>query len=225
MPTIAIIGAGPGLGLAIARTFGAHEFDIALISRNQTTLDNLVATLGEEDITAAGFAADVTDRSALTAAIEAASIHFDGIDVLEYSPADRTGNTVAPVDVLDATPDNTQAQVEYYLYGAMTAARAVLPAMRKKGAGTLLFTTGGGSAYPVPMFGNVNAAGAALRNYALNLAAALTDEGIYVAHVPIGVWITDQPQHGIPTLPARDIAPRYWDLYTQRGEHELLITA
>ena len=34
MPTIAIIGAGPGLGAAVARRFGAEGFAIALISRD-----------------------------------------------------------------------------------------------------------------------------------------------------------------------------------------------
>lgn len=34
MPVIAIIGAGPGMGLAIARTCGAQGFKGALLSRN-----------------------------------------------------------------------------------------------------------------------------------------------------------------------------------------------
>ncbi|MDX3715735.1 MULTISPECIES: hypothetical protein [Streptomyces] len=54
-----------------------------------------------------------------------------------------------------------QEQIEFQLYGAVAATRAVLPAMREAGAGTLLFTTGGGSVNPYPMLGNINAAGAA----------------------------------------------------------------
>ena len=73
MPTIAVVGAGPQLGLAIARTFGAHGFSAALISRNQSKLDDLVATLEAEGVTAAGFAADVRDRPGLTRALQAAA--------------------------------------------------------------------------------------------------------------------------------------------------------
>ncbi|WP_256122565.1 SDR family NAD(P)-dependent oxidoreductase [Streptomyces sp. LUP47B] len=69
----------------------------------------------------------------------------------------------------ESTVENLQPQIEYNFYGAVTAARAVLPAMREAGAGTLLFTTGGGSINPVPMLGNVNAAAGALRNWVLNL--------------------------------------------------------
>ncbi|MGF0118695.1 hypothetical protein ACQFYA_20580 [Promicromonospora sp. Marseille-Q5078] len=41
MPSIAIVGAGPGMGLAIARTFGSRGFDVALIARNRAKLDAL----------------------------------------------------------------------------------------------------------------------------------------------------------------------------------------
>ena len=41
MTTIAIVGAGKGLGLAVAERFGREGFSIALVSRNQDRLDGL----------------------------------------------------------------------------------------------------------------------------------------------------------------------------------------
>lgn len=146
------------MGLAIARTFGRRGFDVALMSRTQDKLDALAKQLGEEGITAEGFTADVMDRPSLTASLEAVKARFGAIDVLEYSPAPHTpvpGFTMAAPS--EATVDNLQPQIEYTFYGAVEAARAVLPAMREAGAGTLLFTTGGGSVDPIPMLGNVNA--------------------------------------------------------------------
>jgi len=35
MSTIAIVGAGPGLGLSIAKAFGRNGFSVALVSRSQ----------------------------------------------------------------------------------------------------------------------------------------------------------------------------------------------
>ncbi|CAM5439147.1 SDR family NAD(P)-dependent oxidoreductase [Streptomyces coeruleorubidus] len=61
MPSIAIVGAGPRLGLAVARTFGSHGFDVALISRSRDKLHDLVGELTTEEITAAAFPADVLD--------------------------------------------------------------------------------------------------------------------------------------------------------------------
>ncbi len=48
MTTIAIVGAGRGLGAAIARRFGAEGLDIALISRNQERLDALATDLADK---------------------------------------------------------------------------------------------------------------------------------------------------------------------------------
>jgi NADP-dependent 3-hydroxy acid dehydrogenase YdfG len=224
MPTIAIIGAGPGLGLALARTFGKQGFGVALISRTQAKLDALVAELTADGITAAGFAADVLDRPALRSALHAAKTHFGGIDVLEYSPADASAGPLAPVDIREATPENVQPQIEYYLYGAMTAAEVVLPDLLDAGTGTLLFTTGAGSMYPVAQYGNVTAGGAALRNWALNLGQALSGSGVHVAHVAIALMIADKaPAPGLDFLPARDIAPLYWDVHHTRAVHELVV--
>jgi NAD(P)-dependent dehydrogenase (short-subunit alcohol dehydrogenase family) len=87
MPTIAIVGAGPGLGLSIAKVFGRHGFSVALISRTQEKLDGLAAELGESGIDAAGFAADVMDRPSIADAFARLRERFGGVDVLEYSPA------------------------------------------------------------------------------------------------------------------------------------------
>jgi NAD(P)-dependent dehydrogenase (short-subunit alcohol dehydrogenase family) len=225
VPTIAVIGAGPGMGLAIARTFGTRGFDVALIARTPSKLDALVEQLGQDGIKSAAFPADVMDRPALTAAVEAAASHFGSLDVLEYSPAPHapvTGLTM--VTPSESTVDDLQPQLEYNLYGAVTAARAVLPAMREAGAGTLLFTTGGGSVNPIPMLGNVNAAAAALRNWVLNLHNELAGTGVYAAHVAISTWIGDNAPAGFPSATPEQIAPLYWDLYESRDQAEHVFT-
>ncbi|GAA3839676.1 SDR family NAD(P)-dependent oxidoreductase [Streptomyces phyllanthi] len=226
MPTIAIIGAGPGMGLAIARTFGSRGFDVALIARTKEKLQTLVDQLGQEGITAEAFPADVLDRPSLTAALDVVKARFGAIDVLEYSPAAHSpvpGHSLAIPS--EATVDNLQPQIEYYLYGAVTAAQAVLPAMREAGAGTLLFTTGGGSVDPVPMLGNVNAAGAALRNWVINLDKELAGSGVHAAHVAINVWIGGGGPEGFPTATSDEIAPLYWDLHENRDRSEAVFNA
>jgi NAD(P)-dependent dehydrogenase (short-subunit alcohol dehydrogenase family) len=223
MPTLAIVGAGPGMGLSIAKVFGAHGFDVALIARDTRKLDNLVSLLAEEKITAAAFTADIMDRPALATALDAASAHFGGIDVLEYSPAPHSPTPgVEIAGPLDVTPENLQPQLEYNLYGAVAAARAVLPAMLKNGAGALLFTTGGGSVTPNAMLGNVNAAAAALRNWVLNLNGVLHDKGVFAGHVAINTWIGPGGPEGIPFAEPSDIAPLYWDLYEHREKAEIV---
>ncbi|MFF2331072.1 MULTISPECIES: SDR family NAD(P)-dependent oxidoreductase [unclassified Streptomyces] len=221
MPTIAVVGAGPGMGLAIARTFGAKGFDVALIARNAERLDGFAGRLAAEGITAKGFPADVLDRDSLAKALADAAEHFGTIDVLEYSPGGPEPKFLTPTK---ATPENVDLQMQYLVYGAMAATAAVLPAMRAAGAGTLLFTTGAGSVDPTPMLGDINTAGAALRNWAINLHKELEPEGIQAAHVAIGVWIGDRAPEGAPAATADQISPVYWDLHTHRDQAERVFT-
>jgi NADP-dependent 3-hydroxy acid dehydrogenase YdfG len=221
MPTIAIVGAGPGLGASIAKAFGRNGFRVAVISRNPDNLGKLAAQLIDSGITAAAFAADVADRHALTGALENAAARFNGIDVLEYSP--HAGlNRVSPVDV---TPDNLQPQIEQLLYGAITATQTVLPGMLRAGTGTLLFTTGGSAINPYPMLATANAAQAAQRNWALNLHNVMADKGVHVAQIAINVFVgVNPPAPGIPHADPEDIARVYWDVHTRRDRAEHVIT-
>ncbi|MFF9035860.1 SDR family NAD(P)-dependent oxidoreductase [Streptomyces sp. NPDC014892] len=226
MPSIAIVGAGPGMGLAIARTFGSRGYDVALIARNRAKLDDLVGRLTAEGITAAAFPADVLDHDALTQALKDAATRFGGIDVLEHSPSPGNGSidSMGLTSPSQTSPSDVQGWIDFLLHSAIVATQAVLPAMREAGAGTLLFTNGAGSVDPNPMLGNVNPAQAALRNWVLNLHKELAGTGIQAAHVAIGVWIGAGGPPEIPTGEAEDIAPLYWDLHTQRDEAERVFT-
>ncbi|MET7322808.1 SDR family NAD(P)-dependent oxidoreductase [Streptomyces sp. NPDC005549] len=221
MSTIAIVGAGPQLGLAIARTYGTHGYDVALIARNRAKLEDLAGELAAEGITAAAFPVDVLDRPALAQALKDAGTHFGGIDVLEYSPV---GGLQTAMTTPGATePADVQHEMEFQLYGAIAATRVVLPAMREADAGTLLFTTGAGSVDPVPQVANVNAAAAALRNWVINLHKELDGTGVQAAHVAINVSIGTQAIPGFPTARPEEISPVYWDLHTTKRDQAELV--
>jgi NAD(P)-dependent dehydrogenase (short-subunit alcohol dehydrogenase family) len=222
------VAAGARLGLSLGKVFGGHGFDVALIARSPERVGELTEKLAAEGITAAGFPADVTDRSALAAALASAAGRFGGIDVLHYSsPGAGTTAALRSTGALDVTVDNLRPQVESVCYGAITATRAVLPAMLAAGAGTLLYTTGGSSIAPAPVFVSAGMAGAALRKWVLTLNAALAGRGVYAGHVAIGLWIAGTPgaPDGAPLREPDDIARVYWDLHTGREPAEYLISA
>ncbi|HUN36677.1 MAG TPA: SDR family NAD(P)-dependent oxidoreductase [Trebonia sp.] len=228
MPAIALVAAGSRLGLSLGKTFGGHGFDVALIARSQERLGELTQKLQADGVNAAGFPADVTDRPGLAAALDSAAGRFGGIDVLHYSsPGAGTTQTLRGTGALDVTVDNLGPQVECTCYGAITATRAVLPGMLAAGTGTLLYTTGGSSVTPAPVFVSAGMAGAALRKWALTLNRALADHGIYAGHVAIGTWIAGTPgaPEGTAGKEPDDIARLYWDLHTGREPAEHVITA
>jgi hypothetical protein len=117
------------------------------------------------------------------------------------------------------------AEIEHILYGAVTATRTVLPAMLAAGAGTLLFTMGGGAINPYPMLATMNMAQAALRNWVHNLNNTLTDKGVHAANVAINVFIGANPPAGVPYAAPDDLAEIYWDLHTRRDQAEHVVTA
>jgi NADP-dependent 3-hydroxy acid dehydrogenase YdfG len=206
MPTIALVAAGTRLGLSLGRIFGGHGFDVALIARSRTRLAELTEKLAAEDVRTAGFPADVTDRTALAAG---------------------SSEAVRSTGALDVTKNNLGPQIESICYGAITATRAVLPAMLAAGAGTLLYTTGASSVTPAPMFVSAGMAGAALRKWVLTLNGTLADKGIYAGHVAIGAWIAGTPgaPEGARLKQPDDIARLYWHLHTSRQPADHLVSA
>ena len=215
MPVIAIIGAGPGMGLAVARTFGEQGYKVALLSRSPAKLEPLVAELAGQGVEAAAFTADVLDRASIASGLTAVKQRLGSIDVIEYSPADR-GLPLTSISQL--SHDNVQVAFDFNVHGALAAVQAVLPEMLARRAGTILFTTGASSVYPHlgnEMFANFAVAGAALRAYAHSLHAALAPSGVQVGHVAIGAWIGQQPG-----ATPESIAPLYWELHTERDQVE-----
>ena len=228
MPAIALVAAGTRLGLSLGKIFGSHGFDVALIARSTDRLRELTGKLAAGGVTAAGFPANVTDRRALAAALNNAAARFSGIGVLHYSsPGAGTTQSLRSTGPLEVTVDNLRPQIDSICYGAITATRAVLPAMLAAGTGSLLYTTGASSVTPAPVFVSAGMAGAALRKWAITLNGALADTGVYAGHVAIGTWIAGTPgaPDDAPLADPDDIARLYWDLHTHRQPADHHITA
>jgi NAD(P)-dependent dehydrogenase (short-subunit alcohol dehydrogenase family) len=216
MQTLAIVGAGPQLGLAVAREFGAHNHQIALISRSRERLDSLTAALSEVGVDAAGFAADAGDSQALSQALLDAGEHFGGVDVLGYSPLPPAGHLR---HVLETTREQAQAAFELSVLGPMTAVQAVLPGMQKRGTGSLLFVTGCSSMVPNVAVAGSSIAMAGEAAYMTMLHQALAPENIHVAHMVVPMRIGPGEGLGDPA----NLAGRLWHLYEDRAHFRIVI--
>lgn len=210
MPTLAIIGAGPGLGAAAARRFGREGFDVALISRDQQHLDALAAGLAEDGVRARGFAADVRDPGSLATALDAATSALGPVDVLQYSPLPHK-DFMKPVQ--DTRPQDLEGPLAFSLYGPMTAVEHVLPGMRRQGRGTVLFVNGGTAVRPHPQRAGTSIAFAAESAYAQMLHESLAAENIHIAQLVIPGAITPGDEHTDPGL----LADTLWTLHQERG--------
>ena len=214
MPTLAIIGAGPSLGAAVARRFGAEGFAIALISRDQAKLDVLAAELRDAGLVARGYAADVREPAALEGALARAAAELGPITALQYSPL-PSRDYLKPV--LDLTPELALEALRFSALGLVHAARAVLPAMRAAGAGTILLVNGGTSVKARAGFAGTSVAFPAESAYGEMLHEALADEGIRVAQLVI--------PGAIPKLryTLEQVADRIWDLHATPGPFRTML--
>jgi NADP-dependent 3-hydroxy acid dehydrogenase YdfG len=233
LKTIAIFGAGPALGLSVAQRFGREGYRVALVARRQESLDELAAALPDVETTT--FRANLLDRTELAASVAAIEARFGHLDVAVWSPG---GLDQQRIPVLDLDPDELPQQLELLLLAPIRLARLLLPGMRERGDGALMYASGTSAITPVPQLGNIGVALAGMRNYALGANTALAGEGVYVGVVPIGGLIKNSAVEDVVlnapnqfegfdietlkqiTLDPDDIADIFWDLNLKRDRPE-----
>ncbi|MFI5819917.1 SDR family NAD(P)-dependent oxidoreductase [Streptomyces rishiriensis] len=209
MTTFALIGAGPGLGLATARRFGVAGHTVALIARNAERLEEMTAELARDGIRARGFTADVLDIESLATALHAAGTALGPIEILQYSPVPRA-DFMKPV--LDTSADDLDAPLAFSVKGPVTAVNAVLPGMRALGRGTLLFVNGSSAVRPNPNVAGTSIAFAAESAYARTLHDTLAGENIHAAQLIIPGAIRPDAEHSSPET----LAQRLYDIHAER---------
>lgn len=181
MGSVIVVGAGPGLGVALARRFGREGMTVGLVGRRQRVLDELAEELAAEQIDAQGAAADVTDASGLVQALDALAKRFGPPDVLIYNAAAGAAMgapSEVPVELL-------MGVVSVGLGGLVTAVQWALPAMRERGSGTILVTGSGIAVDPWVDAVALSVGKAAQRQFTHALHREVIDHGIQAVTVTI----------------------------------------
>jgi NADP-dependent 3-hydroxy acid dehydrogenase YdfG len=230
--TIAVFGAGPGMGRSVARRFGREGFRVALVARNQERLNAFTGELAANGVEAAGFAADFADRDVLPGVVEAITARFGPVDVLEYAPSGLDWLT-RQVPVRDADAASFEFPLDLLLRTPAALVRLLLPGMLQRGSGAVLFGLPV-MVRPVPQVGNVATVAAAARAYLHNLHADLAGTGVYAGLVQVAGLVGesdaarfvtenwDPKMLPVPLDPA-DLAGALWDLYLKRDRFEEVV--
>ncbi|MBK17749.1 MAG: dehydrogenase [Rhodospirillaceae bacterium] len=129
-----VTGAGRGLGAAYAKAF-ADEGARVCVSDVLDTADTVSAITGVGG-EAIGLSCDVTDVDTCEAMVSAAEEAFGGVDVL-------INNAALFVDIprrtfLDIDSEEWDKVMAVNVRGSFNCAKAVVPAMRKRGAGAIV---------------------------------------------------------------------------------------
>lgn len=218
--------------MSIAHRFGAEGYRVALISRSTARHPDYLQSLAQAGIDAIALAADLGDSTALRAAVETIHTRFGRIDVGYYGPSSLS---TMPGNITDLTGDEARDSLEY-IVPAVDFVSLVLPQMRERGSGGLLFAGGLSAVVPMPALGGLTLTSAAMRNYALTLHAAVAADGVYAGTLTIGGMIersaiaqmvaADAGAFGdghAASLNPDDLAETAWRLFTVRSDAEAVI--
>ena len=234
--TIAVFGAGSGLGTSVARRFGHEGYRVALVARRQAPLEALVSSLQHDGIDAQAFSADLTRTEMMPGLVTAIEDRFGSIDVLEYAPI--TPMPFIPAAQLDA--ETLSGFINLYLLTPITLVQAVLPAMIARGNGAILIGYGSSALRGMPYMSGVGPVMAAARNYAYSLHGELAEKGIYVGTLAITAMIVGSAWHqnvtsgelastipvsAIPVVEPDALAAQYWDMLHKRDQIEVVYPA
>jgi len=197
-----LVGAGPGLGTAVARRFAVGGYRITLMARSTEGLRDLAGTVADTGAEISTVAADASDPDSLGARMRELYAGNGAPGVIVYNAV-----MGAPDRLLSSSVAHLQAAYSVDVISAIVVAQVAAPAMRAAGFGTILVTGGGFADHPIPALATVSLGKAALRSAATMLGADLEADGIRVATLTIAGQIAA----GTSFDPER-IAERYWEV-------------
>jgi short-subunit dehydrogenase len=188
--SMAVFGAGPGLGQAIARRYAQAGYTVTLVARRQPPLQALAAELAATGATVHVIPADLADTQAVPPLAQRIRDAAGDPSVLYYGVC--AGGFV-PASAL--TPEHARSFLPLSLYSLVAAVQAFLPAMTKRGRGAILSAQGASAIRGTPYLSGPGPALAAQRNYLQSLAAEVASQGVYVGALYIGAAIKNTPFH------------------------------
>ena len=233
------VGARLGVGGAIAQKFAQEGFFTVLTTRTEGNASGLAAAIREQGGDCMIVELDLSSEASVAAAFATIRRDAGDPDVLIYNagylegrdlPADKELLEYIPVEMFD-TAQHIASR------GPFLVAKEVLPAMRKKGAGSFFFSNNSKS-----LRGKKRYTGESLyypRVMMRTLAQVLTEEyselGVHVANVVIDGTIDSPGTRALPKVQNQPdlvinpvkIAEAFWYLHTQDRScwtHELQLT-
>ena len=94
--SIAVFGAGPGLGQAVARHYAREGYAVTLVGRRSEPLDRLAKDLTGAGATAHIITADLSDTGAAPRLAEQIRAKAGHLDAFYYAPTQPPGSLPQP---------------------------------------------------------------------------------------------------------------------------------
>ncbi len=207
-----VVGAGPGLGSALARRFAAAGMTVAVVRRDPERLMDLAEEIGGK-----AYGCDAADGNAVEKL-------FAAVDDDLGRPLLTVFNAGAyrPGGILEISAEDFQDCWRIGCLGGFHVGQSAARRMAAAGEGTILFTGATASLRGSAKFINLAVPKFGLRALAQGMARDLAPQGVHVAHVIIDGRIAgDRPgyrpeeQDADAMLAPSAIAEAYYQLHLQ----------
>ena len=207
-PTCLIVGAGDGVGSAIARAFAREGFAVCITrrARNLEALEAVAASIRADGGEAHAFGVDARNEAEMIGLVDRIESDIGPLQVVVFNIG---ANVRFPV--VETTAQVYSKVWEMAALAGFFTGREAARVMTPRGKGTILFTGATASTRGGAGFSAFAGAKAALRQLAQSLAREIGPKGIHVAHVVVDGMIDG-------TF-ARSIAP---DIQTLLDEDAIL---
>jgi short-subunit dehydrogenase len=188
--TVAITGASRGLGLALAREYGRRGARVALCARDEEEVAAARADLEERGVEVFTSTCDLTRQEQATGWVETVRREFGEIDVL-----------VNNAGVIHSGPYQTLTREDFdeamgvHFFSPMHLTYAVLPHMRRQGAGRIVNISSFGGLMGVPHLTSYCASKFALTGFSEALRTELSGQGVFVTTVCPWLLRTGSARH------------------------------
>jgi 3-oxoacyl-[acyl-carrier protein] reductase len=171
--TALVLGAGGGLGGAIAKSLAREGVKVAVGNRSTEGAERTVAEIREAGGEAMPVVWDLGDLSLIASRVTEVERAFGGIDILVNNTGGPKPSTAAGQDA-DLWSQGFQSMV----LSVIALTDRVLPGMRERGWGRIITSTSSGVVAPIPNLGLSNTLRASLVGWSKTLAREVARDGI-----------------------------------------------
>ncbi len=186
-----VTAASKGIGFGTARVLAAEGMKVAISSRSLSNLESARERLAEETgAEVLAVPADMTVRDDLERLVETTSKRMGGVDVLVYNAGPPKAGTFSDLGYAD-----WEEASRLLLLSAVTLTKAVLPGMKARGWGRLIFITSFTLKQPVSNLVLSNTVRLGIAGLSKSLAGEFAHHGITSNVIVQGYVRSDRMRH------------------------------
>ena len=171
-PVCAVVGIGPNNGAAFARRFDNEGYKVALLSRSTEFSEELAKELSD----ARAYRCDAMDPASVADAFARVRSDLGVVGVLIFNAGSGSWQNVEEISAADF-----ERSWRVNALGALLTSQQVIPDMKKRGGGNIVFVGATASLRGRPKTTGFAAAKAAQRSLAQSMAKHLAPQGIHVS--------------------------------------------